>query len=42
MNLSISLIVLISFALVQALPTKEQIDEAFLLIGSHGKLERIK
>lgn len=38
MNLTISLILLISFTLVQAFSTKEQIDETFMLIGSHGKL----
>ncbi|CAO1367336.1 unnamed protein product [Diamesa tonsa] len=35
MNLTTSLILLISFALALALPTKEQIDGTFMLIGSH-------
>ena len=38
MNLSISFLLLISFALIQALPTPEQIDETFLFIGSHGEI----
>ena len=38
MNLTTSLILLISIALVHALPTKEQIDGTFMFIGSQGKI----
>lgn len=39
MKFVISLVFLISFALVQAVPTKEELDDHFIYLGNHGKIE---
>ena len=38
MNVLICLMFLISLALIQANPTKEELDAHFIFLGNHGKI----